>query len=47
MLPNKVKSLKMKSEIIAYLQSHQYAKRADLLEYLFNIGLQVNDHMLR
>jgi hypothetical protein len=37
----------MKSEIIAYLQSHQYAKRADLLEYLFNIGLQVNDRMLR
>jgi hypothetical protein len=37
----------MKSEIIAYLQSHQYAKRADLLEYLFNLGFQVNDRMLR
>lgn len=37
----------IKSKIIAYLQSHRYAKRSDLLLYLESEGYWINDRILR
>lgn len=37
----------IKSYIVKYLQEHQYAKRADLLEYLYRVGFRINDRMMR
>lgn len=37
----------IKPHIVTYLQRHQYAKRADLLEYLHSIGCMITDRVMR